>query len=512
MVEVLHCLNANRLGANVNGRTHEFCAHDNAASISASAATSAKPFNSKRPFSTTVTQIVILRMIPGFTCHILSALRTQRLRQSDDHLIQLVHLLLSFAAVSPALHHDYGSCLKEGKHGRSDSATSESLKPVAKKAKDEELVGNASRAGEKTSSDETAVKLYAWGFEDYAFEDNQSFAAVSINDLEKLKTWLPKDDEDDEGLPKLISVDFTHNETLGEDDEDGGSRGIAKLFEAYNNNDSDFWVKFRPARMSEVDGFESIDTEPPHYLQDQGFEFITDVCVIKAPESLRLVAKLVKAHLLGVDTLMNAVDNDGDSDLSKREPVKLYAWVYDAFEFEDDQVLPAAVASDVETLRGWKPKPEDDDDEAVLPGFVAITFPHHKTLQDDVEGKSQGIANLFKAFIEKAFRFCLFYSCEPEFNLMEITMAASKPTSGPYVEVQLEKARQGLIDGFWSESISHTLARQRYKWIVSMKVEESPEIAKLAQHLVQGHQEGLGALLETIEMEEAQASGNKGEA
>ncbi|KAA1470258.1 hypothetical protein DENSPDRAFT_679463 [Dentipellis sp. KUC8613] len=189
-----------------------------------------------------------------------------------------------------------------------------------------------------------SVKLYAWGFQDYTFEDNQSFAAVLVNDLEKLKTWLPKDDEDDKDLPKLVSIDFTHNQSLDKDDEDGGSRGIAGLFHAYRN-DAEFWVYFdtepdfsimeftlaqtkpkessfvqvkcQPAWITQVDGFESIGTERAHYLQYLGFEFITNVCVVKDPETLQLVQKLVKAHQWGVGTLINAaVDHHGNSEIS----------------------------------------------------------------------------------------------------------------------------------------------------------------------------------------------------
>ncbi|TFY74255.1 hypothetical protein EWM64_g9757 [Hericium alpestre] len=414
---------------------------------------------------------------------------------------------------------------------RARSNTVASKAPAGKKAKETGAAVDSDSQDATVDLGADTVKVYAWNFEDVPFEDQQSFAATLPADLETLKVWKPEDEDDDKGLPKLMSINFVHHEGL-EDDTDGKSRGIATLFADYIKNDGDFFLYFDgepdfslmeltlakkkpetgpfvnvhigPATLDEMDGFYP-DSSKAHDLQGRGYSWVIAVRIDRDQDRLRMTQKLVKAHIFGVSTLLesdNANDEAGavaKTTVGNSETAKLYFWVGSyPDDDEEDLVFAAVTTRELQSFGDWKPKDERDD--SGLPPLLGAVLPDHKSLKHDVDGKSAGVSKLFDAYLKNDADFFLIYGKDPEHKLFEVTIASEKPSSGPYVEIKLVAASLDQMDGFelWREKL-HELYEKGYKWIVGTRVEQDPKILRLSQRFVQGHNEGIFAIIDELE-------------
>ncbi|TFY73939.1 hypothetical protein EWM64_g10073 [Hericium alpestre] len=183
---------------------------------------------------------------------------------------------------------------------------------------------------------------------------------------------------------------------------------------------------------------------------------------------------------------------------SAPDSVKVYAWCFEDMPFEDYRVFVATSSEDLEKLRTWKPKDQDDDEG--LPTLMALEFVHHDSLEEDVKGKSRGIAGLFAPFIAEDHEFLLYSDGEPDSALMEITLVKKLPRKGPFSAVDVGSVAHSDLDGF--EPVpGHELKEQGYSWVTSVRVERDIEIIRSVQKLVRAHSDGVDTLLEDNKVE-----------
>ncbi|TFY74256.1 hypothetical protein EWM64_g9756, partial [Hericium alpestre] len=185
-----------------------------------------------------------------------------------------------------------------------------------------------------------------------------------------------------------------------------------------------------------------------------------------------------------------------DEEISATGPdtVRLYAWKFEHIEFHEQNALPAVLPADLELLKTWKPDYDSEDGYPDFPvNIFSIYFPHHDELEEDVEGKSHGIAELFAPFLHNIHEFTASrHGVDTPVARLEITVTKRQPKTGPFVNIQLCNAiMDDYNDGFepvttgsWA---AHILQQQGYSWVTAVDIDRDPVREDTIQLLIQGN-------------------------
>ncbi|TFY78161.1 hypothetical protein EWM64_g5851 [Hericium alpestre] len=181
--------------------------------------------------------------------------------------------------------------------------------------------------GAEDTIESDSIRLYAWTYED-GYSDTVRFSAILPNDLNKLMVWKPKNKDDVEDRPELLELELGDHKWF-EDDVEGRSRDIVKLFPSLIENEAEFWlhvdgepnfavldvtvsknqpeaspfvaVDISSAFYSPSDGFMSKEdsgagNEEEHYLQKQDFCYVTAVEINRDVATAKMAQRLVKVY------------------------------------------------------------------------------------------------------------------------------------------------------------------------------------------------------------------------
>ncbi|TFY78160.1 hypothetical protein EWM64_g5850 [Hericium alpestre] len=175
----------------------------------------------------------------------------------------------------------------------------------------------------------------------------------------------------------------------------------------------------------------------------------------------------------------------------ERDSVKLYVWAFEDFAI-DDRPLAAALPNDLEKLKTWNPKSPDDREG--IPELLVLKFPHHhKSLDEDVEGKSRGIVELLQLYKPKEHQSFNPFKISRDGNshraLMEFTLVNKLPELGLFAAVSIN----GIQYSSESQSVKdcltgpHRLYSQGYKWVTAVRIEHEIKTVRSIQRLLRVH-------------------------
>ncbi|TFY73500.1 hypothetical protein EWM64_g10512, partial [Hericium alpestre] len=376
--------------------------------------------------------------------------------------------------------------------------------------------------------------------------DYLSIPAALVKDL---MAWKPKDRDNKKNTPdSLLALEFDdHHETLKRDYK-GKSRDVAKLMEPYNSGNYDFLVDRSGGRHHAVMEFTLVNKKPkkgafaavstntisfeddseqywlgaPHRLR----RWVTAVRVEHELKAVRMIQRLLRARIPSLDDSdrdsaddenfddeehsyddedsdegrhsdeSERSDNDEDSDHEEAEGIEpssitLYAWTYEDSPESESVRFSAVVPSDLDKLKVWKPKDKENVDG--LPELLDLDLAEHEFIEEDVEGRSRDIAELFQPFIENEKKFWLRADGKPDFALLEVTVSKDQPEDNPFVAVDIASAyyhcSKRSTSHFKAKDTGqeHYLQKQDFCYITDVQVNRDAATAKMAQR--QAHKE-----------------------
>ncbi|KAA1470257.1 hypothetical protein DENSPDRAFT_836013 [Dentipellis sp. KUC8613] len=217
-------------------------------------------------------------------------------------------------------------------------------------------------------------------------------------------------------------------------------------------------------------------------------------------------AKKAKGESAGNDNATMGNASDVVTSDSDKATVTLYAWGFEDSPFEDNHELAAVTSDLLVSLQSCKPEAWVPDEElANLPELIAMSLDADNEDIDDEgdednedgedgendedgedDAESGGMQALFGPLLDNEYQFAVICGCEPNFSIMEITLAKKKPSKGPSVKVGLRKGDMSDLDGFMASG-RHPLQKEGFTWVTGVRVDKTRTHLRVVQKIVSMH-------------------------
>ncbi|TFY70831.1 hypothetical protein EVG20_g2172 [Dentipellis fragilis] len=203
-------------------------------------------------------------------------------------------------------------------------------------------------------------------------------------------------------------------------------------------------------------------------------------------------------------TLGNASDLVTSSRDADPATMTLYAWGFEDSPFEDNHELAAITSNLLASLQSCKPEAWVPDEELTnLPELIALSLDADNADnedddddegdegdEDDEDGADDAengdMRILFGPLLDNEYQFAVICGCEPDFSIMEITLAKEKPSSGPSVKVGLRTGDMSDLDGFMAGGC-HPLQKEGYTWVTGVRVDKTRAHLRVVQKIISMH-------------------------